>query len=762
MARLIRDHDWATTPMGPIDGWPQSVRTALDVMFGLRQPVVIAWGPAFTSLYNDGFTPILGDKHPNALGLPIAEAWAELWDALQPHVEAMTAGRTHHIIDLPVSLAGYAGNPTDRFAVSMTPLRVEEGTVVGFFCAVTASTEAVLPQDARLRLALDLAELGTWSWDLETGEGELDVRGAEIVGLPSGNLADVANAQIASIHPDDIARTMADVTAGIERGSSFNLSYRVNHPDGTIHHVASRARVVTDASGRPVRLIGTNRDVTAERESEATLRESEARFRALVRASSDAIYRMSPDWSEMRQLEDRTGLVDTGEPDRDWLRTDVHPDDRDEVLAAIATAIRTKSVVQIEHRVLRADGSTGWTFTRAVPILDRAGDIVEWFGAASDVTERKRTDAALRVARDEAERRKRLYETVTSSTPDLIYVFDRDYRFTYANEALLAMWGRTWEESIGQGLLALGYEPWHAEMHEREIDQVVATKQPIRGEVSFPHATLGRRIYDYIFSPVLDAAGNVEAVAGTTRDITELRQLAQQKDEFIGIVSHELRTPVTSIKAYAQLLHRRFRTAEDTTSAAMVAKMDAQLNRLTNLIGDLLDVTKIEAGQLQFRDERFEIDDLIDEVIEEIQHTADRHRIVREGRTGTRIWGDRERIGQVLTNLLSNAIKYSPQANSVIVRSATEAGQVTVAVQDFGVGIAAENRERVFERFYRVSGLADDPFPGIGLGLYITAEIVRRQGGRIWVESERGSGATFCFTLPIGDDEPGVPAQERR
>lgn len=144
--------------------------------------------------------------------------------------------------------------------------------------------------------------------------------------------------------------------------------------------------------------------------------------------------------------------------------------------------------------------------------------------------------------RKKIEEGKRLYETITQNTPDLIYVFDLDYRFTYANEALLNMWGRTWEDSIGKSLLANGYEPWHAEMHEREIDQVVATKKPVRGEVSFPHATLGSRIYDYIFVPVIDQDGKVEAIAGTTRDITHQvnawKQIEASEIRFRNMVEH--------------------------------------------------------------------------------------------------------------------------------------------------------------------------------------------------------------------------------
>jgi PAS domain S-box-containing protein len=137
------------------------------------------------------------------------------------------------------------------------------------------------------------------------------------------------------------------------------------------------------------------------------------------------------------------------------------------------------------------------------------------------------------------DRQKRIYETITSGTPDLMYVWDLNYQFTYANSALLTMWGKTWENAIGKTLLENGYEPWHAEMHEREIDQIKATKQPVRGEVSFPHAVLGKRVYDYILTPVLNAHGEVEAVAGTTRDITERKQweesLAQTSEELQSV-----------------------------------------------------------------------------------------------------------------------------------------------------------------------------------------------------------------------------------
>ena len=260
---------------------------------------------------------------------------------------------------------------------------------------------------------------------------------------------------------------------------------------------------------------------------------NEERLRALVTATSDVIYSLSADWQVMRQLDGRGFLKDTHEPITEWRAQNVHPDDMEKVNAAINEAIRGKKIFQLEHKVLRADGSPGWTFSRAVPILDVQGGIVEWFGVASDITERKEMEEALREAKERSEQQKRLYETITSGTPDLMYVFGLDY------SALLSMWGKTDEDAIGKSLLENGYEPWHAEMHEREIDQIKATKRTIRGEVAFPHATLGKRIYDYILTPVFDEHGEVEAVAGITRDITERKQgeesLARSSEELQAI-----------------------------------------------------------------------------------------------------------------------------------------------------------------------------------------------------------------------------------
>lgn len=232
-------------------------------------------------------------------------------------------------------------------------------------------------------------------------------------------------------------------------------------------------------------------------------------------------------------------------------------------------------------------------------------------------------------------------------------------------------------------------------------------------------------------------------------DLTEQKKLERQKDEFISIASHELKTPVTSLKAYAQVLIKRFTRQGDKDAATQLVKMDAQLDRLTNLIKELLDITKIEAGKLQLKKEAFDMNVLVKEIVEEMQRTTERHTIHTKGKVKTQLYGDRERIGQVLINLLSNAIKYSPDSDTINVFLKNDEKAVTIRVQDFGVGIPKEVQKKVFDRFFRVSGEKEGTFPGLGLGLYISAEIVKRQGGTMWVESALQKGSTFCFTIPI-------------
>lgn len=239
-----------------------------------------------------------------------------------------------------------------------------------------------------------------------------------------------------------------------------------------------------------------------------------------------------------------------------------------------------------------------------------------------------------------------------------------------------------------------------------------------------------------------------DSLMGSLIDITERKALEEQKDQFIGIASHELKTPVTSIKAYADILAGFLSTKGEKAHSAMMQRMVTQVDRLIKLINDLLDTTKISGGVLVLEPEPFDLNRLIHERMEEIQRSTT-HVLTFHRADVPQVYADRGRIGQVLNNLLSNAIKYSPEGSGVIITTRGTNGNVLVSVRDFGIGLSDEAQQKIFERFYRVSSINLASVPGLGLGLYIASEIIRKHGGTLGVSSVPGEGSEFFFTLPV-------------
>lgn len=241
---------------------------------------------------------------------------------------------------------------------------------------------------------------------------------------------------------------------------------------------------------------------------------------------------------------------------------------------------------------------------------------------------------------------------------------------------------------------------------------------------------------------------NVKAIVINYRDYTEDKKLETQKDDFINVATHELKTPVTSIKGYTQVLQRRFGNEGNIKAVEMLTKMNLQLNKLISLIKDLNDVTKVDGKKLQFHENYFDFNRMVVNVIDEMQLTTITHNIKKNLIDTINVMGDEDRIGQVVTNLLSNAIKYSPQDNDIIVTTSRNKNNIILRVQDFGIGIPKEKINKIFDRYFRI-GNAEDSYGGLGLGLFISREIIKRHGGQIWVDSIEGKGSTFCFSLPI-------------
>jgi len=233
-------------------------------------------------------------------------------------------------------------------------------------------------------------------------------------------------------------------------------------------------------------------------------------------------------------------------------------------------------------------------------------------------------------------------------------------------------------------------------------------------------------------------------------DITSHKKETSLRDDFLGITSHELKTPLTSIKAFAQLLLKRREKFMDQKSAFYLSKIDTQVNTLTRLINDLLDVTRVRTGKLEYSDEVFYLDDLIKETIDMIQQTTQKHQIILKSKVDKFVVADRERIGQVLRNLLSNAVKYSKRGKIIVDLDLSDKGDIIISVKDFGIGIPKKDLSKIFQLFFQANNrkIKKQSDTGLGVGLHIAAKIVEHHEGKIWVKSTVGKGSTFFFTIP--------------
>ena len=230
-----------------------------------------------------------------------------------------------------------------------------------------------------------------------------------------------------------------------------------------------------------------------------------------------------------------------------------------------------------------------------------------------------------------------------------------------------------------------------------------------------------------------------------------------QKNNFIAMASHELKTPITSIKGYVQLLLTAFDNQKQEGQSlspllvrSSLISVDKQITRLTRLISELLDLSNIETGTLKLRKDKFSLNELAIETVEDILYTNTTHTINLLHDFKCYVHADKDRIGQVMINFLTNAIKYSPNSDKIDVRiHRTANGEVAFSVKDYGIGIEKEEQRKIFDRFYRAKGREEQTYPGFGIGLFIAHEFVQKHGGQMMVESEKGKGSVFTFTLPI-------------
>jgi two-component sensor histidine kinase len=428
MGKLIREFNWSKTELGPIETWTPALRTATNIVLQSPLPLVMLWGRSGIMIYNDPYSIFAGKRHPSLLGSKVIEGWAEVADFNARVLEAGLAGGTLSFKDQELTL--YRNNVPEQVWMDLSygPVLGDDSKPAGVLAIVVETTARV---DAERALAKQKEEIEEANKRLSAESAfvhELFEQAPSFMCMLSGreHVYTLTNAAYRKLigHRDVLGKPVREALPEVTGQGYFELLdgvFLTGKPFiGSGMEVqlqrapnAPLERRIIDLIYQPIRspsgkiagIFAEGQDVTERALAEAQVKASEERFRALVNATADVVYQMSPDWREIHRLDGRGFLANAAQPRAAWIDDYVFPEDRALVQEAVNEAVTNKTPFQLEHRVHRIDGSVGWTFSRAVPLLDEAGEITEWFGAASDVTARKEAEEHLRLVINELNHR---------------------------------------------------------------------------------------------------------------------------------------------------------------------------------------------------------------------------------------------------------------------------------------------------------------------------------------------------------------------
>lgn len=552
-----------------------------------------------------------------------------------------------------------------------------------------------------------------------------------------------------------------DVPEAIEtferiRSGGFPTSFENQwlNRDGTLRRIAWSATALLDTQGQVAFIIATGIDVTTQRVAEATLRESEARYRQIVEGSLGMI--CTHDLRGNLLSINAHGAETLGHGADEIVDHDlaefVPPDRRPGIEAYLKKISETGEAQGMLH-FLHPDGEVRVVAYRnkLIAVPGRAPYVL---GFGVDISEQVRAEGRLRILTRQS-------DSILESVGDGIYAIDLDGNVTLVNVAAAQMFGYKQDEILGQNM--------HRLIHHTRADGSSYPEEacPIRKSLrNFDTVRVSDEVFwrkdgtsfpvEYVARPQIDMQasepGGAKAIGAVIAftDTTERRALDRMKDEFISTVSHELRTPLTSLRGALGLLSGGALTTRPEKMQQMLDIAISNTDRLVRLVNDILDLERISSGKTEFHSTMCSAEDLLRRAAGVQQARAPKPNVrIFFAAHGVNVWADPDRIMQTLNNLISNAIKFSPPGSEIhLTARYLDEGEALIEVRDQGRGIPADKLEHIFERFQQGDASDSRALGGTGLGLAICRSIVQQSGGRIWATSEVDKGTTFHFTLP--------------
>lgn len=628
---------------------------------------------------------------------------------------------------------------------------------------IAERTRELTESEERFKLVSTATNDTIWDWNLASNTIWRNENFMTMFGHSLDENSARPSFWFSSIHEDDRERVKKGVYAAInKKADQWSEQYRFRKADGSYAFVLDRVRILKDEYHTPFRVVGSTIDITQLIETEQKLALSQSKFRKIFESnvigmtfaslSTGQIYEANQAFLDMvgYTLGELNGSEST------WVKL-TPPEFHEITREAIEEVRTTGSSMPFQKQYIRKNGERFWILAGSAILDEQEGDEVVTF--IIDINDQKESEQKKNDLQKLIIKQKDQFYSIFQHAPALITIRSgEELRFQYVNDAFRAFDGQ--EHYIGKTALEAG-----SEFADSEIDKI--SLEVLRTGVPYTSSSVkivrkdkdGRKKdswYDFTITPVFADDGQIEGVAFFGFDVTNLvlgkqvvQELMQRKDEFLSIASHELKTPITSIKLSLQIANRLLKSNKPVSSLEQfISKATRQGDRLNQLVQDLMDVTRIQGGKMMFNYSTFDTDSLVIECVEDVEEESGTHQVRFIQNIKATITADMNRIGQVIVNFLSNAIKYSPEASEVHISTELKGDKFRLSVKDFGIGIPANKQQHIFDRFYRVQE-SSVKFSGLGLGLYISAEIIRRHNGEIGVISEEDKGSEFWFEIPV-------------
>lgn len=770
------------------DLFDSSLARAIDAAVGSGVEVIDETGRKIHA--NDAFCRMVGWSREELVGaLPPFAYWPE---EEVPRIQeilalAQSGNFPHEGVRLVLKRRNEERFPALLYVAPLTDAGATRGWVANVIDLGPqhAQMEALRLTQERLRLAQAGASVGLWEWEPGAGWNFWSEENAALFGLNGLDVSDWAKWS-SHVPEEDFARLQRTLQNALDLGEPFDIEYQFRPDSGELRWIQTKGQAQRDVSGRISRLCGVNLDVTRRRMQEDALRPTEA---SLMRSQRDALSR-SEEQLAMAERAARAGLWDweigTGEfrwtqglylifgldPERasasmETWEAVVHPDDLAGARSAIESSLRTRTPMLNRYRVLHSRLGVRWIEAYGRGWYDAKCDPVRMAGICIDVTD---SMLAMERARKTDEQLRRVQFALESVGTAIFWVDAKSGRLTSVNDAAARM---------------LGYERTELEqLTVPEIDVTIpASKYPDVArrviENGFLRADTTQRRKDGSLVPVemtvYHFSGQPDQFLGFGVDITERKRaerdllLAKEQAEaanvakslFLANMSHELRTPLNAIQGYSRILR------EDCGSPEQVASLDAieeGCDHLLSLINDILDLSKIDSGSLRLAEGPFRLSELLKSALAMVSIAA-----AQKGLTLTmnatdvaeELIGDAARLRQALVNLLANAVKFTERGsvslNLSVIDDAADGITLRFEVIDTGIGIAAQDMDRLFVPFEQIDGSSTRSFDGTGLGLAITRRLVHMMNGDVGARSSLGAGSNFWFTARVRRAAASLP-----